>query len=86
MDGVPAAAVARMKRLNGHGANAVAVVVYGNRAYDDTLLELTETAEKAGFKCMAAVTAVAEHSIMRQFAEEDLTKKTKKNLRNLQKK
>lgn len=65
---VPVTAVERIKRLNGNGAYAVAVAVYGNRAYDDTLLELTETAEKAGFKCIAAVTSVAEHSIMRQFA------------------
>lgn len=44
------------------------MVVYGNRDYDDTLVELQDTLTNAGFSCVAAVAAVAEHSIMRQFA------------------
>ena len=43
-------------------------MVYGNRAYDDTLLELKTRLKRAGFRCAAAVAAVAEHSIMCQFA------------------
>ena len=64
---VPAPAVENLKLLDGNGAKAVLVVVYGNRAYEDTLLELKNTAEKAGFTCIAAMTAIAEHSIMRQY-------------------
>ena len=44
------------------------MAVYGNRAYEDTLLELKETLARVGFRCAAAVAAVAEHSVMRQFA------------------
>ena len=44
------------------------MAVYGNRAYEDTLLELKNTAAQAGFLPCAAVSAVAEHSILRQFA------------------
>lgn len=61
---VPAFAVDAIKKLKANGASAVAVVVYGNRAYDDTLIELQDVLLSLGFKCKAAVAAVAEHSIM----------------------
>ena len=44
------------------------VCVYGNRAYEDTLAELEDTAAEAGFQVVAAVAAVAEHSIVRSVA------------------
>lgn len=65
---VPAVAVERLTALNGQGARAVLVCVYGNRAYEDTLAELADAAKQAGFRVIAAVAAVAEHSIVRQFA------------------
>ena len=65
---VPETAVKRISVLKGNGAKAVLVCVYGNRAYEDTLTELTDTAKEAGFQVIAAVSAVAEHSIVRQIA------------------
>lgn len=65
---VPAPAASRLAGMTGNGARAVLTVVYGNRAYEDTLLELKHILTGAGFRCAAAVAAVAEHSIMRQFA------------------
>jgi ferredoxin/flavodoxin len=65
---VPAAAVSRLRQLRGGQARAVLVCVYGNRAYEDTLLELKDTLLAADFRCAAGVAAVAEHSIMRRFA------------------
>lgn len=65
---VPAVAVTRLAQMKGNGARAVLIVVYGNRAYDDTFAELQDTLEAAGFICVAAMAAVAEHSIMRQYA------------------
>lgn len=65
---VPEAAVQRITSLNGNGAKAVLLCVYGNRAYEDTLAELSDAAVQAGFKVTAAVAAIAEHSIDRQFA------------------
>lgn len=65
---VPSAALERMSQYQGNHAKAVLVVSYGNRAYDDTLRELTEFVENKGFCCVAAIAAVAEHSIMHQFA------------------
>lgn len=65
---VPATAVARLAKFRGNGARAVLMAVYGNRAYEDTLLELQDTVKEAGFKVVAAIAAVAEHSIAHQFA------------------
>lgn len=65
---VPAVAVERLSAMQGQGARAVLVCVYGNRAYEDTLVELEDAARNAGFRVIAAVAAVAEHSIARQFA------------------
>ncbi|MBR6950806.1 MAG: 4Fe-4S binding protein [Oscillospiraceae bacterium] len=75
---VPALAVEKIEKLKTEGARAVLVAVYGNRAYEDTLLELRQAAEKAGFRPVAAVAAVAEHSIARTVAkgrpdEQDVT-------------
>lgn len=65
---VPEIAVERLRVLRGAGARAVLVCVYGNREWEDTLTELQDTLESAGFVCVAAIAAVAEHSIFRQFA------------------
>lgn len=65
---VPAVAVERLAMLNGQGTQAILVCVYGNRAYEDTLVELEDATKQAGFRVIAAVAAVAEHSIARQFA------------------
>lgn len=64
---VPGVILERMKQMKADGARAVLVVVYGNRAYDDTLLELSEESKACGFEVIAAVAAVAEHSIVRQY-------------------
>lgn len=65
---VPGTAAERIKNLRGNGAKAVLVCVYGNREYEDTLVELQDLAISAGFTVAAAVAAVAEHSIARQIA------------------
>ena len=61
---VPAVAVDRIKKLKGNNSNTILVAVYGNREYDDTLIELEDTLKKVQFHCVAAVAAIAEHSIM----------------------
>lgn len=63
-----AVAMERLSKIRGNGARAVLVCVYGNRAYEDTLVEMQDTALKAGFEVVAAVAAVAEHCMMRQYA------------------
>ena len=64
---IPALAVERISQIMGDGAKCVVVAVYGNRAYDDALLELNDIATKAGFSVIAAIGAIAEHSIVREY-------------------
>lgn len=65
---VPVLAAERLASVQGGGARCVVVCVYGNRAYEDTLVELKDLAEKSGFRVVAAVAAVAEHSIIHRYA------------------
>ncbi len=64
----PAAAIERLQKIHGNGARCVLVCVYGNRAYEDTLVEMEDAAKECGFQVTAAISAVAEHSIMPQYA------------------
>lgn len=64
----PAVAIERLKQITGNGAKCTLVCVYGNRAYEDTLAEMEDAAKESGFRIVATVAAVAEHSIMPQYA------------------
>ena len=64
----PAVAIQRLRKIAGNGAKCTLVCVYGNRAYEDTLVEMEDAAKESGFQVVAAVAAVAEHSIMPQYA------------------
>ena len=65
---VPVKAAERMAKLQGNGAKAILIAVYGNREFEDTLVEMQDIMEVAGFVPVAAVAALAEHSIIRTFA------------------
>lgn len=65
---IPELAARRLGQIHGGRAQCVIVCVYGNRAYEDTLVELQDIVENCGFCVMAAISAVAEHSIMHQYA------------------
>lgn len=64
---VPALAADRIRKLRADRTPCVLLCVYGNRAYDDTLTELENLVEESGFRVIAAVAAVAEHSILHQY-------------------
>lgn len=64
----PAVAIERLKQITGNGAKCTLVCVYGNRAYEDTLAEMEDAAKESGFRVVAAVAAVAEHSIIPRYA------------------
>lgn len=64
----PAVAIQRLKQIRGNGAKCTLVCVYGNRAYEDTLVEMEDAAKECGFQVIAAIAAVAEHSIISQYA------------------
>lgn len=79
---VPLLAAQRISKICGNQTQCIIVCVYGNRAYEDTLIELNNIAEKSGFKVIAAVAAVAEHSIMHQYATGRPDTKDKRELQN----
>lgn len=65
---VPALAAERLKKLRGQGQACVLLCVYGNRAYEDTLVEMADLARGCGLQVAAAVAAIAEHSVARNVA------------------
>lgn len=64
---IPPVAIERLRQVKAGGALAFVVAVYGNRAYEDALLEMKNEAEACGFVVGAAIAANAEHSIIRKF-------------------
>lgn len=60
---VPGIAAKRMENLRGDGTAAVVIAVYGNRDYDDTLLEMKDILTERGFTVIAGLAAIAQHSI-----------------------
>jgi NAD-dependent dihydropyrimidine dehydrogenase PreA subunit/flavodoxin len=59
---VPNVLLKYLNSIKGNGALAIPVVVYGNRNYDDALIELNDILELNGFKVIAAGAFIGEHS------------------------
>jgi ferredoxin len=59
---VPLTAVRRLEKVKGRQGSAVLIVVYGNRAFEDALLELKDIALKQGFLPIAGAAFIGEHS------------------------
>jgi ferredoxin len=59
---IPMEAIRRLQRLKAHNTPAATLVVYGNRAYEDSLIELTDLVYEWGFKPVAGGAFVAQHS------------------------
>ena len=53
----------RMDIIKGNNTPCVPVAVYGNRAVDDALLEMSDLAAKQGFVTVAGCSMIAPHSI-----------------------
>lgn len=60
---VPAMAAERLRRFRGDNTPAVVVTVYGNRHYDDAVLELHDLMTEQGFRTISAAAFIAQHSI-----------------------
>ncbi|MDY2778034.1 MAG: 4Fe-4S binding protein [Collinsella sp.] len=65
---VPAPARAALERCVGDSIPAALLVTYGNRAIDDTLLELSDVVSRGGFVPVGAAAIVAHHSLMTNVA------------------
>ena len=63
---IPIQAAERLKRIKAHNTPAVVVVAYGNREYDDALLELKNLVMEAGFIPVAGGAFIGEHSFSKE--------------------
>lgn len=59
---VPDIVISRIENLRGHGTLAAIVAVYGNRDFDDALLEMRDIMTDKGFTVVSAAAFVGEHS------------------------
>lgn len=59
---VPVTAAKRLMAVKGEGGPAVILVVYGNRAFEDALVELKDIAVGQWFRPVAAAAFIGEHS------------------------
>jgi len=59
---IPKAAAGRLKRFTGQNTPCVVLVTYGNRHYDDALLELADLARAQGFVVKGAAALVGRHT------------------------
>jgi len=58
----------RFVRVKGRSTPAALVATYGNREYEDALLEMKQLAKENGFLTVGAAAVVTEHSVIRSIA------------------
>lgn len=65
---IPSLAVERFHQIKGNNTPAIAIVTYGNREYEDALLELCDLMQERGFKVIAAAAFIGRHSLLPHIA------------------
>ena len=63
---IPDVVVKRLEKIRSMNSIAVPITVYGNRDYDDALLELADILEAKGFRIAAAAAFIGEQSYSRK--------------------
>lgn len=66
---VPEMAIEKLNRIKGNNTPAVIVCVYGNRDFDDALIELRDIVRANGFVPFSGAAVIAQHSMLPQIAE-----------------
>lgn len=66
---IPEAVVKRIKKFEGNSRPAVVVAVYGNREFDDALLEMSDEVTRQGFIVVAGIATLAQHSLSENVAK-----------------
>ncbi len=67
---VPNVLLKYLATISGSGALGVPIVLYGNRDYDDALIELRDILENGGLRTIAAGAFIGEHSFSEILAKE----------------
>lgn len=65
---IPSVCATKLKKMRADDTPAVAMVIYGNRDYDDALIELADLLTESGFLVIGGAAFVARHSIFPQVA------------------
>lgn len=66
---VPNVLLKYLNSITGNGALAIPVVVYGNRNYDDALIELKDILELNGFQVIGGGAFIGEHAFSKILAK-----------------
>lgn len=64
----PKIALDRINKLKGKNTFCIIVITYGNRHYDDTILQMKNNLKELGFVPAGAIASVCKHSIMTNIA------------------
>ena len=72
---IPSLCKELLKELHGMNTPAIVIVSYGNRDYEDALIELKNTLETQGFNIIGAAAFIAQHSIFTDVAKSRPDKK-----------
>ena len=59
---VPEVAAGRLEQVHGHRTPCIISITYGNRDYDDSLLELQDIVQRQGFIVQGAAALVGQHT------------------------
>ena len=78
---IPEIVARKLRDVKGDGTPAIAMVVYGNRYYEDALIELADLLTANGFVLYGAGAFVARHSIYPTIAKERPDEEDEKILR-----
>lgn len=65
---IPQLAIPALNRFKGTNTPAIVICLYGNRDYDDALLELKDIVSANGFKAISSGLFIGQHSIFRDVA------------------
>lgn len=79
---IPAPMYTRMAGIRGNNTAAVMVAVYGNRAVEDALIEMSDLARSKGFRTVGGAEMIAPHSIDRRFGANRPDERDKAMLRD----
>lgn len=66
---IPQTAAERLSHIYGEQTPAIVCITFGNRAFEDALLELADSVERNGFRVIAGCAVSAEHNIMHVFGQ-----------------
>lgn len=67
---VPVQASKLISRIKGDGSPAIIICSYGNRDYEDTLIELKDLLKANGFRIVSAAAFISRHSVFRNVASD----------------